>query len=196
MSCRSTLWRNKPHNKIRKSPKQRATIAKGQVIIETSAVNSNEKRTKSEITRKVLTKIAIILVVKRTLTPTKKFLTIPTQTNQVIKKKTKGLNLSTHPVRPVVKLTIPQRNVTSEQMQQTDRLPGVDDRKDKTKSDRERLKATQMRMFKLQPKLQTRNATFSLRSCIWQTLDNWITKTSTNSRGYLAATLGDTYKSM
>ena len=58
-----------------------------------------------------------------------------------------------HPVTPVVELTTPQRIVTLEQMQRTDRLPGIDDRKDKTKSSREMLKATQMGMSKLQPKL-------------------------------------------
>ena len=68
-------------------------------------------------------------------------------------KKTEDLDLSTHPVRHVVKLTIPQRNVTLEQTQQTDHLPGIDDRKDRTKSNRQMLKATQMGMFKLQPKL-------------------------------------------
>ena len=68
-------------------------------------------------------------------------------------KKTEDLDLSTHPVRPVVKLTIPQRNITLEQTQRTDRLPGTDDRKDKIKAYRETPKATQMGMFKLQPRL-------------------------------------------
>ena len=57
--------------------------------------------------------------------------------------------LFTHPVRPVVKLTIPERNVTFEQMQRTDRLPGRGDRKDRIKSNKEKPKATQMGMFKL-----------------------------------------------
>ena len=38
-------------------------------------------------------------------------------------------------------------------MQQNDRLPGIDERKDKTKSNRGILKATQMGMSKLQRKL-------------------------------------------
>ena len=74
------------------------------------------------------------------------------RTIQVIKE-TEDLDLSFHPVRPLVELTTPQRNATLEQTQQTDRLPGIDDRKDKTKSNREMLKATQMEMRKLQPKL-------------------------------------------
>ena len=55
---------------------------------------------------------------------------------------------------------------------------------------------THTEMSKLQLKLQTINGTSSLRSCLWQTGDNWNTKTSTNSRGCLGATLGDIYKSM
>ena len=94
----------------------------------------------------------IMLMVKQTLTPTKKFPTIPTQTIQIIKK-TENLDLSANSVRPVVKLTTPQKIVTLEPMQRKDRLPGIDDRKDKSKSNREVLKATQMGMFKLQPKL-------------------------------------------
>ena len=92
-----------------------------------------------------------MVVPKQTLTPTIKFQTIPKQTIQTVKE-TDGLDLSTHPVRSVVNLTTPQRNATLEQTQQTDRLPGTDDRKDKTKSNREMLKATQMGMSKLQPK--------------------------------------------
>ena len=91
-------------------------------------------------------------MVKQTLTPTVNFPTRPTQKIQTIKN-TEDLDLSTHPERLVVKPTIPQTNVILEQIQQTDRLPGIDDGKDKTKSSRERLKATQMGMFKLQPKI-------------------------------------------
>ena len=57
------------------------------------------------------------------------------------------------PCETCVKLTIPQRNVTLEQIQRTDRLPGTDDWKDKIKPNREMPKATQMAMSKLQPKL-------------------------------------------
>ena len=74
--------------------------------------------------------------------------TIPMQTLQRIKK-TEVLDLSIHPVRPVEKLTIPQRNVTLEQTQRTDCLSGSDDQKDKIKSNREMPKATQRGMFKL-----------------------------------------------
>ena len=72
-----------------------------------------------------------------------KFPTIPTPTIQIIKK-TEDLDLSTHPVRHVVELTTPQRKVTLEQTQRTNGLPGKDGWKDKTKSNREMHKATQM----------------------------------------------------
>ena len=88
---------------------------------------------------------------KQTLTPRKNFQQT-TQTKPVIKK-SEDLDLSTHPVRLVVKLPIPQRKATLEQTQQTDRLTRTGDRKDKTKSNREMLKATQMGLFKLQSKL-------------------------------------------
>ena len=133
------------------SPDQRATIAKNQVTIEITAVNSNKKKTKTEITRIVPEITTRTMVVpKQTPTPTKKFQAIRTRTIKIIKE-TENLDLSTHPVIPAVKQTTPQRNVALEQTQQTDRLPRIDDRKDKTKSNRQMLKATQMRMLKLQP---------------------------------------------
>ena len=63
-----------------------------------------------------------MVVVRQILTPTTTFSTIPTQAKQMIKK-TEDLNLSTHPVRPAVKLTTPQRNVTLEQTQRTYHFP-------------------------------------------------------------------------
>ena len=90
-------------------------------------------------------------VVKQTLTPTTKFPLIPMQTKQKIKK-TEDLDLSTHPVRPVVEQITSESNVTLEPTQRTDRLPVKDDPKDKTKSSRQRLKATRAGMPKLQPK--------------------------------------------
>ena len=63
------------------------------------------------------------------------------------------LDLSAHLARPVVKVTIPQKSVTLEQMQRTNRLPGTDDRTDKIKSNREKPKATQTAMSTLHLKL-------------------------------------------
>ena len=60
--------------------------------------------------------------------------------------------LFTHPVRHVGKQTTPQRNVTLEPMQPIDRLPGIEDRKDKIRYQREPIKVILMRLPKLQPK--------------------------------------------
>ena len=93
-----------------------------------------------------------MVVPKQTPTPTKKFQAITRGTIQITEQR-ENLDLSTHPMRPVEELTTQQRTVTFEQTQQTDRLPGIDNPEDKTKSNREMLKATQMGMSKLQPKL-------------------------------------------
>ena len=87
---------------------------------------------------------------------TTKFRTIPKRTIQIIKE-TEDLDLSSHPVRPVVELSTPQRNVTLEQTQQTDRLPGIDDRKGKTKFNRVLIEATQTECLSCSPnfKLKT-----------------------------------------
>ena len=62
-------------------------------------------------------------------------------------------DLSSHPVRHVAEQITPPRDATLEQRQQTDRLPGIDGRKDKTKPNKEILKITRMRTSKLQPNL-------------------------------------------
>ena len=49
-----------------------------------------------------------IILVKRTLTPTMKFPTIPTQTTRIFKK-IEDLDLCTYPVRLVVKPTMPEK---------------------------------------------------------------------------------------
>ena len=78
---------------------------KSQVTIEISVVSSNEKRIKPEITQTVL--IITTAVLRRILTSTTvKFPTLPTPTIRIIKE-TEDLDLSTHPVRPVVRLTTP-----------------------------------------------------------------------------------------
>ena len=71
---------------------------------------------------------------------------------QIIKE-TENLDLSLHPVRHVAEQTTPQGDATLEQMQRTDRLPGIDGRKDKTKPNKEVLKITRMGTSKLQPNL-------------------------------------------
>ena len=98
-----------------------------------------------------ITTITMVVPIQ-TLTATTKLQTIPKLTIQIIKE-TEDLDLSSHPARPVVELTTPQRNATLEQTQQTDGLHGIDDPRDKSKSNREMHKATQTGMSKLQPKL-------------------------------------------
>ena len=93
-------------------------------------------------------------VPKQTLTPTTitKLQTIPKETIKIIKE-SKNRDLSFHPVRLLLEITIPQRNATLEKMQQTDHRHVIDDLKDRTKVNRILLKATQTGMSKLQPKL-------------------------------------------
>ena len=71
---------------------------------------------------------------------------------KIIKEKGKP-DLFSHPVRHVAEQTTPQRDATLEQMQRTDRRPGIDGRKDKTKPNREILKMAQTETSKLQPNL-------------------------------------------
>ena len=61
--------------------------------------------------------------------------------------------LSTHPVRHVEKQTTQQRNVTLEPIQPIDRLPGIEDRKDKISYQREPIKVIIMKLLNLQPKI-------------------------------------------
>ena len=134
-------------------PKTTCHHAKSQVTIGVSAVNTDEKKIKPEITRIVPTIPATTMkVVKQTLTPTVNFRTISTQTKQIIKE-TEDLDLSTHLVTHVVELITPQRNVTLERTQRADHFPAIDDRKDKANLNREMLKATHMGIFRLPPKL-------------------------------------------
>ena len=89
-----------------------------------------------------------MVVPKQTLTPTIKHQSQTRRTIQIIKE-TENLDLSFHPVRHVAEQTTPQRDATLEQTQRTDRLPGTDGRKDKTKPNREILKITRMAISKL-----------------------------------------------
>ena len=89
-----------------------------------------------------------MVVPKQTLTPTTKHQSETRQTIQIIKE-TENLDLSFHPVRHVAEQTTPQRDATLEQTQRTDRLPGIDGRKDKTEPNRATLKIIRMGMSKL-----------------------------------------------
>ena len=62
--------------------------------------------------------------------------------------------LSTHPVRHVGKQTTPQKNATLEPIQPIDRLPGIEDRKDKIRYQREPTKVTLMKLSSFSPKIK------------------------------------------
>ena len=109
------------------------------------------KREEEQAQNNTVTTTTIIMV-RQIPTPTTRLPTIPTKTAQIIKK-TENLDLSTHRVRPVVKLTIPQNKAILEQIELIDRLPGTDGRKDRLMSNKEIPKTIQMGMFKLQHKL-------------------------------------------
>ena len=130
-------------------PKPTCHHCKSQATIEISAVNSNERKTKSKTIQIVLqiTKTTMVAP-KQTLTPTTKYQSQTRRTMQIIKE-TENLDLSFHPVRHVAEQTTPQRDATLEQTQRTDHLPEIDGRKDKTKPNRGILKITRMGMSKL-----------------------------------------------
>ena len=62
--------------------------------METTVVNSNEEKTTPKTKQIVLAITTVLLMVRQSLTPTKNFLTKPTQTIQIFKK-TESLDLST-----------------------------------------------------------------------------------------------------
>ena len=74
-------------------------------------------------------------------------------TTETVTKLKESQKLFTHPARHVAKQTTPQRNVILEPMQPIDRLPGTEDRKDRTRSQKEPTKMTLMKFPRLQPKI-------------------------------------------
>ena len=76
-----------------------------------------------------------------------------TITTKTVKKLEESQKLFTHPVRHVEKQTTPQRNVILEPMQPIDRLPGIEDRKDIIRPQKEPTKVTLLRLPRLQPKM-------------------------------------------
>ena len=82
------------------------------------------------------------------LTQTATSTILTTTTGTVIGPK-KSQKLFTHPVRHVVRQTIPQRDAIMEPMQPIARLPGREDRKDKIRSKKELFKMTQMKIARL-----------------------------------------------
>ena len=83
-----------------------------------------------------------------TPTATSTILTTTTTTGTVTEPK-ESQKLFTHPVRHVVRQTIPQRDAIMEPMQPIDRLPGREDQKDKIRSKKELFKKTRMKIARL-----------------------------------------------
>ena len=78
-------------------------------------------------------------------------LTNLTTTTETVAEPKESQKLFTHPVRHVVRQTIPQRDAIMEPMQPIDRLPAREDRKDKIRSTKEPIKMTRMNLLKQQP---------------------------------------------
>ena len=78
--------------------------------------------------------------------------TILITTTKTVTEPKETRKLFTRPVRHVEKQTNPQRNATLEPMQPIDRLHGIEEWKDKIRSQREPIKVTLMKLFKLQPR--------------------------------------------
>ena len=74
---------------------------------------------------------------------------LTTTTTGTVTEPKENRKLFTHPVRHVVRQTIPQRDDFMEPMQPIDRLPGREDRKDKIRSKKELFKMTQMKIASL-----------------------------------------------
>ena len=114
----------------------------------------------------VTTTIVVITMFRQTLSPTAtkpSVKTLPTvQTGEI----RENQELSTDPVRPVAKRTNPQINAILELMQQTDRLLEIKDRWSKVKTNRKTHRSKHLEVSRLRPKLQTSNATSSLRNCM------------------------------
>ena len=84
---------------------------------------------------------------------TRRAMSTTTTITKTVTEPKESQKLFTHPVRHMEKQTTPQKTVTSEPMQPIDRLPGIEDRKDKIRYQRQPIKVTLMNLLKLQPKI-------------------------------------------
>ena len=78
--------------------------------------------------------------------------TIMRTTTKTVTEPKESQKLFTRLKRHVEKQTTPQRNAILEPMQPIDRLSGIEDRKDKIRSQKEPIKVTLMKLLELQPK--------------------------------------------
>ena len=118
---------------------------KNQDIIKISADCWKNSENKLKIIKTILeTKALMPIPLTRTATST-----ILTTTTETVTEPKESRKLFTHPVRHVLRQTIPQRHAIMEPMQPIDRLPGREDRKDKIRSKKELFKMTQMKIARL-----------------------------------------------
>ena len=160
-----------PPTLMLKDPNQGATTVKHQDVTEISVAywKNSENKLKNlkiiletnTVTPKTLTQIATLTIITKTTT------TIKTVTE--LKRR---LKVFFHPVRRVAKRTTPQRDVMLEPMQQTGHFLERANRQDRVDIINRTQRTVWFVVFWPQPNIFTRNATFSLRNCEWQTGDH------------------------
>ena len=96
--------------------------------------------------------ILVITVVKQTLTATTTKPLLMAMSTVQITEMTENQELSTHPMRPVAKRTVPQKSAFLEPMQQTDRLVGIKDRWNKVKINNRTNRSIQLKVSRLRLK--------------------------------------------
>ena len=145
MSYKYILWPTILSMQMLAEPNQRVTIVKKLDIIKISTDCWKNSQSKLKIIKMILeTKTVMPIPLTRTATST-----ILTTTTGTITEPKESRELFTHPVRHVVRQTIPQRVAIIEPMQPIDRLPGREDRKDKIRSKKELFKMTQTKIARL-----------------------------------------------
>ena len=121
-----------PTNTNADRPKPTFTTVKNQDVTENSVACWKNSENKLKIIK--------IIQETKTVPPiplTRTVMSTTITTTKTVKKLKESQKLSTHPVRHVEKQTTPQKNATLEPMQPIDRLPGIEDQKDKIKYQRE-----------------------------------------------------------
>ena len=95
------------------------------------------------------TKIVAPKTISQTTIQTKK----TTTTTKTVTELKESQKLSIQPVKHAGRQTTPERNATMEPMQPIDRLPGIEDKKDKIRCKKEPIKMTRKKLLRLQPKI-------------------------------------------
>ena len=98
-----------------------------------------KQRERTENNHKIILETKTVTPIPLTRTATS---TIPTTTTKTVTEPKESQKLFTHPVRHVERQIIPQRNAIMEPIQQIDRFPGKEDRKNKIMSKKESTKMT------------------------------------------------------